>query len=100
MVNRNDDGVYAKTDAYNFLKDLLDISHSVKIYRSFFNLFFTPLEEGFYKLNFTESEVIDIFNQGNIRDKNMQYFNLKITGEKDEAEKIRKNIMSCVPMAA
>lgn len=91
----NCEGVYAKTQAYNFLKTLLGVSKKVRINKTFFSLFFKECDEMFL-IRKPEDIIKRIFTEKGIAEVNKKYYLLKKNGEVDEAHRFAEQIMSTI----
>jgi hypothetical protein len=95
MIN-DMEGVYTRTQAYNFLKDLLGVSRrKVLLPKKFFFLFFKE-SDGMYFIKKPEDIVRDIIKKEGIDELNNQYHKNKQEKNLDEAEKISEKVMRVV----
>ena len=96
MVNNNDDGVYSRTRAYNFLKDLLGVSRKVLINKYFFSLFFEKLDDKDFIIKKSEDIIKSIFTKEGLAELNKQYYQSKQEKNPVEAEKISEQVVQIV----
>lgn len=76
-ISVNDPGVYTKTGAYNFLKDLLNVPRkNVFISKEFFSMFFKKIDS-FYLIKSSEELVSSIFSEEGLVELNRHYFLIK-----------------------
>ena len=95
MIN-DMDGVYTKTQAYNFLKDLLGVSRrKVLINKNFFFLFFKE-SDGMFFIKTSEDIIKSIFTKEGIAELNKLYYKNKEEKNSGEAEKISQKVMQIV----
>lgn len=71
-----DDGVYTKTSAYNFLKRLVGIKPKDPLNRKIFYLCFSSAEN-FFLPKKQEEEIMKIFDKHKIPELNKKYWELK-----------------------
>lgn len=76
MTSTQDEGVYTKTRAYNFLKNLVGIRPKDPLNKRVFNLCFRGTEHVFIPKK-KEDEITTIFKKIGVRERNEQYWNLK-----------------------
>ncbi len=96
MFTSHDDGVYSKTQAYNFLKELLGVPKGVLINKNFFSLFFSEFENGKYLIKKAEDVIINIFTEKGIAEMNKMYYLKKQENQIDEANKISEIVITLV----
>ena len=73
MINVQD-GIYTRTQAFNFLKGLLEVPKSVLINEQFFYLFFSNADGGMYLIKTREEFIRQIFKEKGIAELNRQYY--------------------------
>ncbi len=88
MLSTANDGVFTKTQAFNYLKVLLKVPKKATINKNFFKLFFKSAD-GLYMLKTSEELIISIFSEEGLADMNQQYFILKT--ENATAAKVLKS---------
>jgi hypothetical protein len=76
MLSTANEGVFTKTQAFNYLKDLLSIPKKSTINKNFFRLFFKSAD-GLYMLKTSEEMIAEIFSEEGLVKLNSQYFELK-----------------------
>lgn len=86
------DGIYSRTQAYNYLRILLGVPKDACINSDFFALFFQQSDEGFI-LKKPENDVERIFREHKIAEMNKEYFDAKELKNPNAVE-ISKRIMS------
>lgn len=94
MYNRQQEGFYGRTEAFNLLKDLLGISRSAKINKNFFLHFFIESHNGFF-IRKPEEEIKRIFDKNDIPGLNKKYFEAKEKGD-PSAKSISREILERV----
>ena len=92
----NQDGFYTRTQAYNFLKELLGVSKSVLINKSFFLLFFSESDGGMYVIKKPEDMIKNIFTEEGIVEMNKMYFQKKQEKQLEEANEISQKVRMVV----
>lgn len=80
MIN-DQDGIYTRTQAFNFLKGLLGVSKGTLINLQFFRLFFSGVGGGKYLIKANEDSIRQIFKEKGIVELNRQYYYHKKTKE-------------------
>lgn len=95
MINSAEEGVYTKTQAFNFLKDLLEVPHNVLISKKFFSLFFED-SDSFFVIKQPESKIESIFENLKIPERNRNYFEVKMAKKTEEAKKIEEKVIQDV----
>jgi len=96
MNNSQEDGVYTRTQAFNFLKGLLGVKKNILISKRFFSLFFIGIEEGMYSIKSTEDTIKSIFTKEGIAELNKIYFQKIQAKETKEANEIREQVILVV----
>ncbi len=76
MVTTQDDGIFTRTAAFNFLKDLIGIKRRDTLNRQVFNLCFKE-NDGYFVLTKSDSTIKEIFQKNRIRERNQRYWSLK-----------------------
>ena len=89
------EGVYTRTQAFNFLKDLLEIPKKAKINKTFFSLFFKECDEMFV-IRKPEDIIKRIFTENAIARINEEYFLLKEKGKLNEAHHVAEAVMTII----
>src|ERR1035437_9503682 len=87
MLESQDD-LYTKTQAYNFIKKLLEVSKKVTISKQFFSLFFAEYDEARYSIVKTEDTIKSIFIENNLVQLNKTYYKKKQENKTLEAYEI------------
>ncbi|MCX6754367.1 MAG: hypothetical protein NTU81_00870 [Candidatus Nomurabacteria bacterium] len=86
------EGVYTRTQAFNFLKNLLGIPKRSLINEEFFMLFF--IDSGnFYLIKKPEDIIKALFTQEGIVELNKTYYQKKLENNNIEADEISKKVM-------
>lgn len=88
------EGVYTKTQAYNFLKDLLGLSKKCFLNKKFFSLFFRESDD-LYIIKRPEEIIKNIFTKEGIAELNRAYYQKKQEND-PSAEQIAQKIMFIV----
>ncbi|MEK7572620.1 MAG: hypothetical protein AAB493_02060 [Patescibacteria group bacterium] len=94
MIN-DMDGVYTRTQAYNFLKNLLGVSKKVLLNKNFFCLFFKE-SDGMFLIKTSEDIIKSIFTKEGIAELNNLYYRKKQEKNPAEAAKISQKVMQIV----
>jgi hypothetical protein len=94
MLNTQDEGVFTKTQAFNFLKELLCISKRCLINRKIVFLVFEQSDGGFF-IKKPESEVRNFFKARKIPELNRDYYRAIKTRD-PEALRISGKIISII----
>jgi len=89
------EGAYTKTQAYNFLKNLLGVSKKIIINKTFFSLFFKEYE-GMYLIRKSEDSIKRIFTEEGIAEFNKMYYKMKQRNKPLAAQRIAKEVMKIV----
>lgn len=76
MVSNLEDGIFSKTQAYNFLKRLLGIKSQNTVNRKVFELCFREME-GYWIPVESERFIQEVFSDLRIPERNKEYWNLK-----------------------
>lgn len=93
MNNSQEEGVYTRTQAFNFLKGLLGVKKNILISKRFFSLFFTGIEGGLYSIKSTEDTIKSIFTKEGIAELNKIYFQKIQAKEVNEAKEIYEQVI-------
>jgi len=93
-MNSDTDGVYTKTQAYNFLKGLLGLSKKDFINKKFFSLFFRE-SDNLYLIRQPEDIIKMIFSKEGIAELNKMYYQKKMEHD-PSAEQVAQKIMFIV----
>lgn len=93
MTSTQDEGVYTKTAAYNFLKRLLGIQPKDTINRKIFDVCFTNMEH-VYRPKKRETEITEIFNRHQIPERNKLYWDLKKQQQAEKAKEVFKETVN------
>lgn len=91
MYNRQQEGFYGRTEAFNLIKDLLGIPRSATINKNFFLHFFIESHNGFF-IRKPEEEIKKIFDENGIPGLNRKYFEAKAKGD-PSAKSISQEIL-------
>ncbi len=90
------EGVYSRTQAFNFIKNLLGIPKKSLINEKFFKLFFIKESEGIYLIKKPEELIKGLFTKEGIVGLNKMYFQKKLENKNAEAQEISQKVMSLV----
>jgi hypothetical protein len=100
MNSINNEGVYTKTQAYNFLKGLLGLQKRDVINKNFFFLFFRKEDsfpgEKIYSIRKPEDMVKKIFAEKHLAGVNRIYYAEKKRNNKEKAQNIAQATMKSV----
>lgn len=94
MMN-DTDGIYGRTQAFNFLKDLLGIPKKVLINEEFFKLFFMKESEGYYLIKKPEVFIKELFTKEGIAELNKAYYQNKLKNP-EKAKEISQKVTKIV----
>jgi hypothetical protein len=95
MMN-DTEGVYTRTQAFNFLKTLLGIPKKSLINEKFFKLFFIKESEGIYLIKKPEDIIKGMFTREGIIGLNKMYYQKKLENKNAEAQEISEKVMNLV----
>jgi hypothetical protein len=90
MIN-DQDNIYSRTQAFNFLKELLEVPQGALINLQFFRLFFSGVGGGKYFIKTNENCIRQIFKEKGIVELNRQYYyykKIKTPGSSMKTEQI------------
>ena len=95
MIN-DTEGVYTRTQAFNFLKDLLGIPKKALISEKFFVLFFIEDSDRFFFIRKPEEIIKRVFTENGISELNKMYYKKKMEQKNDEAKEIFEKVTQVV----
>ncbi|HLP86717.1 MAG TPA: hypothetical protein VK153_02475 [Candidatus Paceibacterota bacterium] len=91
------EGAYTRTQAFNFLKDLLGIPRKKStISKEFFDLFFDEVDSGFYLLKKPEDFIRELFDKEGIAELNKMYYQKKKEKNREESQEIANTVRNIV----
>jgi hypothetical protein len=87
---------FSRTQAFNFLKKMLEVPKKVLINKNFFFLFFSEPEKGQFILKKSEDVIKNIFTEQGLAELNKVYYEKKKSNELSEAKKISTSVLEIV----
>lgn len=94
MVSIQEEGVFSRTGAFNFLKTLLGVPKKVLINKELFNKIFLQQEEdahdpGAYRIQYPEDKIKTVFEKQKLAERNREYYSHKTANNYEEMKKVK-----------